>query len=103
VEGVIGLSLITGYRHLSLRDVADRCVLSPIALLPDRLFGVLVTCRHERASTVLKDIVFVTAGLVIAATMHTERQITELGSTTASDFRIRRRGPGREPAAASAR
>lgn len=70
METAIGFSLLTG-RHLgagmALLGVAMAGVLSPLVLVPDRLFAGPLSAPTLEGQYVLKDIVLLAAAVVVAA------------------------------------
>lgn len=78
METVIGLSLITGRylrAGLALLGMAMVGILAPIVLFPDRLFAGPLSAPTLEGQYVLKDIVLLAAGLVVAVGEYGRRRI----------------------------
>lgn len=83
LETTIGVILLTGWRlrvGVGLLGLAMIGILAPLVLFPDRLFGGTLFAPTLEAQYVLKDIVLLAAGLVVAA--------TAFGTRTIGDDRI---------------
>ena len=78
LETAIGVILITGW-HLrvgvGLLGVAMIGILAPLVLFPNRLFGATLFAPTLEAQYVLKDVVLLAAGLVVAAAAFGNRVI----------------------------
>lgn len=90
VETSIGVSLITGkYQRvgIALLAMAMIGVLSPIALFPGDLFGGEYNAPTLEGQYVLKDLVLLTSGMVVAAGARGGRIVTELDPGNGTDRR----------------
>lgn len=76
LETAIGVFLLTGWRlrvGVALLGLAMVGILAPLVLFPDRLFGPGFFAPTLEAQYVLKDVVLLAAGLVVAATAFSNR------------------------------
>ena len=80
MECTIGLGLITGrFLRLTLALLAFQMIgaMSPLLLFPNELFGGPFHAPTLEGQYVLKDVVLISAGLVVGATLHGGRIVTE--------------------------
>lgn len=78
METAIGLSLVTGTylrAGLALLGMAMVGILAPIVLFPDRLFAGPLSAPTLEGQCVLKDVVLLAAGLVVAVGEYGRRRV----------------------------
>ncbi len=91
LETIIGLLLVSGrYLRLgvTLLGIAMLGVLSPLVLFPDRLFAGPAYAPTLEGQYVLKDLILLAAGLVVAAGAQGGRIVTEHDEATPVDHGV---------------